>query len=105
MNNSVKVYTFPHGMTIRELKKAIASWPEVNENGDDYKVWIEGKRNFLINQAGVIYPLNKNDGDGANIMFAQMPDGVGTVTNDVPTYSDIEYHLTSVDGEYVWIIA
>jgi len=55
---------FPNGMTVRELKKVIEFWPEVNQyTGEECEVWIETGRN-LGSQVRKVWPLNERENDG-----------------------------------------
>jgi len=35
------IHEFPNGMTVAELKKLVADWPEKDQNGDDNEVWLQ----------------------------------------------------------------
>lgn len=54
----VRIYRFPDGLTVRELKAAIKGWPEEQEDGTPTEVWI-GTREGTSNQVKAIWPLDK----------------------------------------------
>jgi hypothetical protein len=51
-------YSFPTGLTVKELKTIIKDWPEVNRDGQPTGVWIETGE-MLSSQVVIIVPLNK----------------------------------------------
>lgn len=51
---------FPNGLTVKELKNLIGSWPETDASGDDAEVWIETGRG-LSNQVRLVNRLNQVD--------------------------------------------
>jgi hypothetical protein len=48
------------GLTIKELKEIINSWPEVDEYGEPYGVWVETGEN-LSGPVREVSRLNTND--------------------------------------------
>ena len=48
------------GITIKELKDLLSNWPETNESGDPYEVWIETGK-FESNVCTSIHKLNQGD--------------------------------------------
>ena len=49
-----------NGITIRQLKEWLADAKEVDENGDDYGVWLE-TGDFTNSPVTEIWPLNIGD--------------------------------------------
>lgn len=50
------------GMTIKELKDLVKDLPEVDENGENYEVWVENcEYRGLSNPVRTITRLNKGD--------------------------------------------
>jgi hypothetical protein len=66
------IIDFPNGLTVRELKKCIKNWPEVNmETGEDCEVWISTEEN-VSSPAKAIVPLNlrfDNNTSSADILL------------------------------------
>lgn len=58
----------PKGLTVKELKAILATWPEVDENGDDTKVYIS------------------TDGDTDSTVHSVWPTSVRLNDNDEPVY-------------------
>ena len=52
--------SFHNGMTVAELKKRIADWPETDQYGEPTEVWIE-TGDGESNQVKSIWPLNNGD--------------------------------------------
>jgi len=67
-NTSIKPHTFENGMTVKELKNLIATWPEVNEDtGEDCEVWLEnvdGCSNIITE----VWPLNMRELDDGTMV-------------------------------------
>ena len=61
----VKIYIFPNGMTVAELKAIIRDWPETDEHGNPCEVWL-GKSGGLSNQARKAEPLNHRRSEDSN---------------------------------------
>lgn len=70
--NDLKPIYFPNGLTVKELKEAIKSWPETNNDGKDNTVLVE-HTSGLISPVIEICPLDKRESiDGkitADIIF------------------------------------
>lgn len=50
------------GITIGELKELVKDLPEVDEDGEDYEVWVENTDDeYLSNPAKTIMSLNVGD--------------------------------------------
>ena len=45
------------GVTVAELKKYIADWPETNRDGEPTEVWVRDGDGYS-HPCGVVYPLN-----------------------------------------------
>jgi hypothetical protein len=65
------MHQFPNGMTVRELKEVVKSWPETDEFGDDREVWMEVDDEGS-NQVKSIMPLNAQYGDNLTITSADI---------------------------------
>lgn len=63
-----KKSSHPKGLTVKELKAILATWPEVDENGDDTKVYIS------------------TDGDTDSTVHSVWPTDVRLNDNDKPVY-------------------
>lgn len=57
---------FEDGLTVKELKDIIKDWPEKNEEGDDFLVWIG--HDCISNICTEVWPLNVKD-NKADIIF------------------------------------
>jgi hypothetical protein len=53
-------------LTVKELKDIIKDWPEKNEEGDDFLVWIG--HDCISNICTEVWPLNVKD-NKADIIF------------------------------------
>jgi hypothetical protein len=53
----VRVFNFKNGMTVRDLRNVLSHWPDKDENGEEYQVWIETGW-CLTSQVKEIWPLN-----------------------------------------------
>lgn len=50
------------GITIKQLKELVRDLPEVDNNGDDYELWVENTGDTgLSNPATIIMQLNQGD--------------------------------------------
>ena len=52
----MKITFFQTGMTVIDLKRLVADWPETNEYGEPSEVWLTNG-NGVFNQAKAIIPL------------------------------------------------
>ena len=51
-----------NGITIKELKELVKDLPEIDEDGDDYELWVENTDDAgLSNAAQTIFQLNQGD--------------------------------------------
>lgn len=57
-----------NGITIKQLKELVKDLPEVDDNGDDYQVWLEDSKTGLSNVCRSVWPLNK-DINGQDIIL------------------------------------
>ena len=48
------------GITVKQLKDFVKDWPETNENGEDYGVWLADERG-LSNVAISLWKLNQGE--------------------------------------------
>jgi hypothetical protein len=48
---------FEYGMTVKQLKTLLLTWPDENDNGDPTEVWI-GSPDGTSNQAKSVWPLD-----------------------------------------------
>ena len=63
----MKIERFENGMTVAELKRLVADWPETDEYGEPCEVWL-GNGSGLSNQAREISPLNMRENkDGTKV--------------------------------------
>lgn len=53
----MKIQDFPKGLTVSELRKILADWPDKKEDGSDTEVWLETGDN-LSSPCVTIWPLN-----------------------------------------------
>lgn len=61
----MKIQLFENGMTVADLKRIIADWPETDDEGEPCEVWL-GSGNGYTNQAIVAIPLNvRSNEDGS----------------------------------------
>ena len=70
----LKLQDFPNGLTVRELKKIVADWPEENVLGDLTTVWVDNSEG-LSSEVRSVWPLNVRDKDeaiSADIMFSPL---------------------------------
>ena len=67
----MKIKRFENGMTVAELKRLIADWPETDEYGDPCEVWL-GDGNGLSNQAKEASPLNMRESEGGEKKWADL---------------------------------
>lgn len=54
----MNIHSFDNGLTVAELKRIVANWPETNEEGEPAEVWV-ADREGTSNQVHAIWPLNK----------------------------------------------
>lgn len=56
--SKIRIQDFPNGLTVKELKGAVADWPETDyRTGEPTEVWV-GTLDSKSNQATTICPLN-----------------------------------------------
>ena len=55
----MKVYSFPDGLTVRELKQLLDEWPDVDDTGDQAEVWVRDSEG-TITQVREVMPLGLN---------------------------------------------
>lgn len=69
----MSIQAFDNGLTVAELKRLIADWPETNEDGDPTEVWIS-RNEFESNPVYEVSPLNvkvHDDGEKSfDILFS-----------------------------------
>ena len=58
--DTMKIFEFPNGLTVRELKTIIENWLEMDDDGELTEVWIETSR-YLSNPVTMVSPLNQCD--------------------------------------------
>ena len=59
---------YPNGMTVAELKKALAGWPEIDEDGEPTEIWMMTGVS-TSSMVTALWPLNVR-GDTASIVFS-----------------------------------
>ncbi len=63
----MKARFYPAGMTVKQLKELVATWPDTNDEGEFCEVWI-GTRDGLSSPAVSVWPLNKR-GEAADFLI------------------------------------
>lgn len=63
------IYRYENGMTVAELKRLIADWPETDEHGDPCEVWL-GDGHGLSSQAKEAGPLNSRESEDGSKKWA-----------------------------------
>ncbi len=66
---SLSVKYFPKGLTVKELKEIVNSWPEVNDEGEPTEVWVGNDHHS--SQVTEVWPLNVRNGKGD--LLLEMP--------------------------------
>ena len=62
LRNNMKPLENKNGITIKELKELVKDLPEIDDNGEDFELWVENTDdNRLSNPAKTIMRLNKGD--------------------------------------------
>lgn len=67
MSVTNKAHSFPAGMTVRDLKKIIAEWPEEKEDGTLTEVWVE--HDGGSNQVRSLWSLDMDSKDNADVLL------------------------------------
>lgn len=65
-------YSFPNGLTVRDLKKIIADWPEEKSDGELTEVWVEMVG--LSNMVHGIWRLNPDSNGAADLSLTIDPE-------------------------------
>lgn len=63
---------FPYGLTVAELKKILAEWPEVDGNGEPTHVWISNEATGVSNTVSEVSPLNRRQSDDGTHVWADL---------------------------------
>jgi hypothetical protein len=58
-------------MTVAELKRLLADWPEVDEHGEDCEVWIVS-RDGTSNVVHEAWPLNRRESEDGTKRWADL---------------------------------
>lgn len=62
---------FEKGLTVAELKRVIADWPETDDQGEPCEVWLADARG-ASNQACTISPLNARTSEDGKHSWADL---------------------------------
>ena len=68
---NMKIHSFQNGMTVADLKRLIADWPETDEDGEPCEVWL-GNGGGLSNQAMEAVPLNMRSSEDGSKKWADL---------------------------------
>jgi len=69
LGSTLRLYDFPNGMTVTELKKLVCDWPETDEYGEPCEVWLCDSRG-LSNQAKRAGALNRRQNEDGSKLWA-----------------------------------
>lgn len=58
--HNCKIFENINGITVRELKKVLESYPDLNEYDEDNEVWVD-TGNGTSNALKLVVPLNVSD--------------------------------------------
>lgn len=64
----MKIESFMNGMTVAQLKRVVADWPETRANGEPCEVWMMDINSFTSSQVKEVWLLKK-EGETADILF------------------------------------
>jgi hypothetical protein len=67
----MKQHGFPNGLTVAELKRLVADWPEVDEHGDPFAVWL-GCGHGTSNVVTEVWPLNGRENEDGTKRWADL---------------------------------
>jgi hypothetical protein len=62
---------FPNGLTVIELKRLVADWPETDAWGEPCEVWI-GSRDGTSNVVREVWPLNRRESEDGTKRWADL---------------------------------